>query len=68
MPTDKHDHRAGAHSDQQEEQIEENCAVPSLRLRTGITCPRCKTEKLDYDGMLQLFCPRCGVLEIGVFT
>jgi hypothetical protein len=43
--------------------------LPVLKpLRAGDLCPRCKTHRLDYDGMLNLACPACGVREAGCFT
>jgi hypothetical protein len=38
------------------------------RLRAGELCPQCKTERLDYDGLLNLSCPQCGVAVGGCFT
>lgn len=31
-----------------------------IRLRAGDLCPNCQGEKLDYDGLLNLSCPKCG--------
>lgn len=42
-------------------------AKPS-RLRAGTLCPLCKKEKLDYDGQLNLSCPKCGLISGGCFT
>lgn len=38
------------------------------RIRVGDICPRCQNERLDYNGMLNLVCPNCGVIESGCFT
>jgi hypothetical protein len=38
------------------------------RVRVGDICPRCQNERLDYNGMLNLVCPNCGVIEGGCFT
>jgi len=38
------------------------------RLRPGMICPRCKKAKIEYDGMLNLVCPNCGLTETGAFT
>lgn len=38
------------------------------RLRAGDICPKCKQEKLDYDGLLNLICPKCGIASSGCFT
>lgn len=40
----------------------------SRRLRSGDLCPICQTEHLDYDGLLNLSCPRCGAIVSGCFT
>ena len=37
-------------------------------LRAGILCPTCLTERLDYDGLLNLACPKCGIICSGGFT
>lgn len=42
--------------------------TPAARLNPGMTCPRCQLGSLDYNGLLELACSRCGVLESGVFT
>jgi hypothetical protein len=39
--------------------------VVSHELRPGDLCPLCGEEKLDYDGTLNLACPRCGVIQGG---
>jgi len=36
--------------------------------RAGETCPKCKNATLNYDGLLMLVCPQCGVVEAGCFT
>jgi len=43
-------------------------ARPALLLRAGDLCPICKTERLDYDGLLNLACPQCGYALGGCFT
>lgn len=40
----------------------------SKRLRAGDLCPICYTERLDYDGQINLSCPKCGVISGGCFT
>jgi len=52
---------------QQDEAICQHKTVPT-QLRGGVLCPRCTAARLDYNGLLQLMCPRCGVLETGTFT
>jgi hypothetical protein len=37
-------------------------------LKAGSKCPECKTGTLDYDGMLNLTCVRCGYSLAGSFT
>ena len=34
--------------------------VAGIHLRSGDVCPRCRGERLDYDGLLNLVCPVCG--------
>jgi hypothetical protein len=40
----------------------------TVGLRAGMACPCCHQAQLDYNGLLQLMCPRCGVVESGTFT
>jgi len=42
--------------------------LPDERLSPGMTCPRCKSAKIDYDGLLNLVCPNCGLTEAGACT
>jgi uncharacterized protein (DUF983 family) len=37
-------------------------------LRSGDTCPRCQTGKMEYDGLLNLTCIQCGYIIGGGFT
>jgi hypothetical protein len=49
----------------------ETCPPPMPkvgRLQAGDLCPTCQNERLDYDGLLNLSCPRCGVVSAGCFT
>ena len=32
-------------------------------LRSGVVCPQCGQGRLDYNGLLQLECPRCGFVN-----
>jgi hypothetical protein len=41
---------------------------PTRRLRAGDLCPKCQSERLDYDGLLNLACPQCGYALSGCFT
>jgi hypothetical protein len=44
-------------------------ALPeSVELRAGDLCPKCRSEHLDYDGLLNLSCPRCGFALVGCST
>lgn len=36
--------------------------------RPGNVCPKCGKGVLDYDGLLNVFCPVCGVVDSGSFT
>ena len=38
------------------------------RVRAGEICPTCKIGVIDYDGLLNLYCSICGVVETGSFT
>jgi len=38
------------------------------RPRCGDICPQCKKEHLDYNGLLNLVCPTCGIILAGCFT
>jgi len=42
--------------------------VAGLRLRAGDLCPTCRLEHLEYDGLLNLACPKCGYALSGCFT
>ncbi len=42
--------------------------APNQSLRPGMTCPRCGTGTIDYDGLLELVCPVCGLKEAGACT
>jgi hypothetical protein len=67
MPNKKNDHLIQGSSTHQAENSQKY-KLSASRLRMGNTCPNCHQAQLDYDGMLQLMCPRCGVLETGTFT
>ncbi len=34
-------------------------------LGPGASCPNCGQDKLDYNGLLELECPRCGYIISG---
>jgi hypothetical protein len=40
----------------------------SIEMREGDLCPRCREVRLDYDGLLNLSCPKCGFTLAGCFT
>ncbi|HAF47666.1 MAG TPA: hypothetical protein DCL08_00295 [Anaerolineaceae bacterium] len=42
--------------------------IPPQSLKPGMICPRCKAAKIEYDGMLNLVCPVCGLTEAGACT
>jgi uncharacterized Zn finger protein (UPF0148 family) len=42
--------------------------IPGHRLRAGMVCPRCHKGKIEYNGLLNLVCPRCGLTEVGAST
>jgi len=45
------------------------CLVtPAVSLRAGMRCPRCKKADIEYNGLLQLICPNCGLTETGANT
>jgi uncharacterized Zn finger protein (UPF0148 family) len=48
-------------------EVEED-SKPASQLRSGDLCPKCKEELLDYDGLLNLSCPKCGPAVGGCFT
>jgi uncharacterized Zn finger protein (UPF0148 family) len=37
-------------------------------IELGAICPKCKAEKLSYDGKLHLICPACGYEISSGFT
>jgi len=45
-----------------------NLVTGSEPPRKGELCPMCQAELLDYDGLLNLSCPRCGAVSNGCFT
>jgi len=65
-------------SDQPEVKSEKNdgaqqeravCLIgPQKSLQPGMICPRCKATKIEYNGMLNLVCPNCGLTETGAST
>ena len=38
---------------------------PAVILRKGDLCPQCGEGKVDYNGMLDLECPKCGFISGG---
>jgi hypothetical protein len=40
-------------------------AQPIRLLHAGDLCPKCNVERLDYDGLLNLACPKCGPVQAG---
>lgn len=41
-------------------QLSHDLEVNIPELRAGDICPVCQKEYLDYNGLLNLACPRCG--------
>jgi predicted amidophosphoribosyltransferase len=41
---------------------------PKVGLKDGMLCPRCKQANIEYNGLLQLVCPNCGLTEAGACT
>jgi uncharacterized protein (DUF983 family) len=41
---------------------------PGESLRPGMLCPRCGEGRIDYNGLLHLVCPVCGLTEAGACT
>ena len=45
--------------------------APPLKVenpQAGDLCPNCQSAKIDYDGLLNLSCPKCGFALAGCFT
>lgn len=40
----------------------------NTEMHPGRLCPKCNHSYLDYDGLLNLVCPECGIAESGCFT
>ncbi len=40
----------------------------NVRYHAGDLCPMCKSARLEYDGLLNLVCPKCGTISVGGFT
>lgn len=38
---------------------------PATPLKRGVLCPQCCEERLDYNGVLDLECPKCGFVVGG---
>jgi predicted amidophosphoribosyltransferase len=41
---------------------------PKVGLKAGMLCPRCKKAIIEYNSLLQLVCPNCGLTEAGANT
>ena len=41
---------------------------PAVSLHPGMNCPRCHDAKIEYNGLLHLICPNCGLTEAGAST
>ena len=42
--------------------------VTTHEVRPGDLCPKCGEGRLDYNGLLNLACPKCGYALGGCFT
>jgi uncharacterized protein (DUF983 family) len=42
--------------------------INNCDLIPGSLCPKCGQDKLDYNGLLNLACPKCGFEQGGVYT
>jgi hypothetical protein len=40
----------------------------NIRYHAGDLCPLCNIARLEYDGLLNLVCPKCGTVSVGGFT
>ena len=47
---------------------EKSTIFPAVGYQAGLLCPKCGQAILDYDGLLNLVCPDCGVVQGGCFT
>ena len=69
MVEDKHEPKLDLVFTFDDEENAEEKETEWVELRAGDLCPKCKTERLDYDGLLNLVCPKCGgVFGSGCFT
>ena len=48
--------------------IDETESIESQETGIENLCPKCKTGKMDYDGLLNLICQNCGFTLAGCFT
>ncbi len=58
----------GKYQDEEKAQGTVCLIKPGESLRPGMTCPRCHAGTIDYDGLLNLVCPNCGLTEAGAST
>lgn len=42
--------------------------VVNTQIRPNTVCPVCRRGVLDYNGLLQIECPYCGLIETGACT
>ena len=59
---------AGEKQDDQDLESPVGQIQPAVSLRPGMTCPRCHQAKIEYNGLLHLVCPNCGLTEAGACT
>ena len=60
--------RLGCEGDNSSPQSEKTQAVTLNEPRPGDLCHVCNRKHLDYDGLLNLVCPDCGIAVSGCFT
>jgi len=63
---------------EQRENVAENPAHPTaltqekqpvqLNAEPGRLCPQCNQGIMDYDGLLNLTCPKCAYTQVGCLT
>lgn len=53
------------YDDQKDEQEDKCNNSQGYWRKAGDICPKCHKGILDYDGMLNLTCPSCGMTETG---
>jgi hypothetical protein len=69
MPTQTEGDGQAQKEQNQDQPIGAVCLLkPGERLQEGMICPRCQGAKMEYNGLLNLVCPNCGLTEAGACT